>query len=73
MGVCLMEDRIARHHQPCWECTKAYGGCAWSARFEPVPGWIATRRQRSPNGAGGVGDTYAILYCPEFTQEARHT
>ncbi len=35
--------------QPCWSCTKACGGCAWTEvdpqtgkiRFEPIPGWDA--------------------------------
>ena len=25
----------------CFDCQLAIGGCEWSAKFEPVPGWTA--------------------------------
>lgn len=42
--------------QLCWTCAKACGGCAWSRRFDPVPGWKAERTRMG----------YSILACPEY-------
>lgn len=51
----------------CWDCTKAgVKGCAWSKRFEPVPGWKAERVMR-PDVRGG--ETFHVISCPEFEQD----
>ena len=54
--------------QPCWDCANACGGCNWSARYEPVPGWDATPTERVlSDGTGGlrVITSYEIRDCPE--------
>lgn len=35
----LSDCYIAPYSQPCWDCINACGGCLWSAKGEPVPGW----------------------------------
>lgn len=72
MGVCLMEDFIARQQQPCWECAKACGGCAWSRSFQPIQGWDAEKRVISNTGGCGrtLTESYYIRSCPEYEQEA---
>lgn len=50
--------------QLCWGCAKACGGCSWSKRFEPVPGWTAVPTllcERIPS--------YRITECPEFVSD----
>ncbi len=37
----LSDCYIAPYSQPCWDCINACGGCSWSAKGEPVPGWKA--------------------------------
>lgn len=65
---------------PCDVCANACGGCEWSDRFEPVPGWEAipmTIRARDmwtkPNGKFGYYyhdvDSYAIIDCPKLVVE----
>jgi len=46
----------------CWRCARAGGGCPWSARLEPVPGWTA----RQVEGTQHNGDTYKVEACPLF-------
>ena len=53
----------------CWDCSNATGGCLWSKRLKPVPGWkiIPTRKTSSD------GRDYAsciVLECPEFKRDA---
>lgn len=69
MGSCLKQPST----QPCWDCAKACGGCAWSARGEPIPGWDATERVLYHRGWKGQAKTtsFAIRYCPEFEPEVR--
>lgn len=57
----------------CWECARAYGGCSWSAKFEPVRGWRAEKmsRVRRRCGAEEEWESYDVLECPEFEQEDR--
>lgn len=52
--------------QLCWECGKAVGGCPWSKRFEPVPGWtaVATKVKQQTT----MLDTYCIIACPLFAE-----
>lgn len=56
--------------QPCWTCQNCYGGCNWSARFEPVEGWIATPRTYGQIICGIQSmESYEILYCPEYVND----
>lgn len=63
--------------QLCWDCANVYGGCEWSARFEPVPGWYATPTSRvlkvGGKGKGGtrVASSFVIHYCPKFRRDTR--
>ena len=56
--------------QLCWTYANACGGCEWSLRFEPVPGWDATPTSRvlKVGGKGGtrVASSFVIHYCPKF-------
>lgn len=56
--------------QPCWDCANACGGCEWSARLEPVPGWDATPTQwvlkYSRKGGTRVEASFEIRSCPKF-------
>ena len=57
--------------QPCWTCKKCYGGCNWSKRFEPVPGWDATPTNKGTpgNGTGNYYESYDIHSCPEYEND----
>lgn len=51
--------------QPCWDCANACGGCEWSARFEPVPGWDAIPTTRTVSGKF-VEKSFSVRACPKF-------
>ncbi len=52
--------------QPCWDCSRACGGCSWSADLTPVPGWTAVPRIWED------GDiSWRIIHCPLFRKEPR--
>lgn len=57
----------------CWDCAKAYGGCSWSAKFEPVEGWDAEATAREHHRLGILQDwtSYHVKACPEFEVEER--
>lgn len=55
--------------QPCWTCTKYLGGCPWSARFEPVPGWDAEPVEKSGNNTNPPISTYDIKSCPMYVND----
>lgn len=60
--------------QPCWSCTKYAGGCSWTRKFEPIPGWDAVPTVKSGSCRGnGVKyapiETYDIRYCPEYEDD----
>ena len=63
--------------QLCWTCANACGGCEWSLRFEPVPGWDATPTSRvlkvGGKGKGGtrVASSFVIRACPKFRRDTR--
>ena len=63
--------------QLCWDCANVYGGCEWSARFEPVPGWDATPTSRvlkvGGKGKGGTRLAFSLMihYCPKFRRDTR--
>lgn len=73
----LADCLIAPHRQPCWDCGNACGGCSWSARGEPVPGWDATPTSRVLK-VGGKGKnrtrvetSFVIHTCPKFRRDER--
>ena len=55
--------------QPCWTCTKYLGGCPWSARFEPVPGWDVEPVEKSGNNTNPPISTYNIKSCPMYVND----
>lgn len=62
--------------QLCWTCANACGGCPWSRRFEPVPGWTAheTKLRIVSVGRGRkytirMADTYEIEACPLYVAD----
>lgn len=58
--------------QLCWTCKNACGGCSWSRKFEPVPGWTAVAvAMRYRDGKTRDVDTYSITACPEYVEDAR--
>lgn len=67
----LKDCCVKPHAQPCWDCAKACGGCTWSEKLEPVPGWVAKKRVRYHKANGQMLEdvSYAIKYCPEFEPE----
>lgn len=61
----LKPHKYKNHIQPCCTCKNAYGGCEWSARFEPVPGWMAEKTILD-SGAERYCESYRIDYCPKY-------
>lgn len=57
----------------CFDCKKACGGCSWSERFEPVPGWKAKKvvQKSIINKKVRVCDTYQIAACPLFERDEK--
>ena len=56
----------------CFDCARACGGCSWSARFEPVPGWTAEpvkTKYYADHSGPQFTDTYSITACPLFTPD----
>ena len=53
--------------QLCWSCGNAYGGCEWTDRFEPVPGWDATQTLLD-QGAERMVRSYCIKSCPKYVK-----
>ena len=68
----LADCLIAPHRQPCWDCANACGGCSWSARGEPIPGWkaepviIRNHLDRGPENFSAK--SFKIYACPQFTR-----
>ena len=61
----------------CWFCKKATcSGCSWSARFEPVVGWVAeptTLTQHSGSnkkmtGIDKIIPSFHVISCPEYLE-----
>lgn len=69
-NIKLSDCLIAPHRQPCWDCANACGGCEWSSKFQPVPGWDASPVIQKFHGGGTPRDyltgSYAIRACPKF-------
>lgn len=55
----------------CWQCKRAYGLCAWSARFKAVKGWEAepTIIQGEKKGNKLEIPSYDVKKCPLFIQD----
>lgn len=51
-------------YQICWDCKNACGGCEWSDRLEPVPGWTAKKVKKFDHGLEYT--TYSIKKCLKF-------
>ncbi len=51
----------------CWKCARACGGCSWSARFEPVDGWVAKRTNLKCYSY--ESESYDVRKCPLFEYE----
>ena len=47
----------------CWDCKKACGGCRWSDKLLPVPGWTAKETTNK------IGVSYIVLECPQFERD----
>lgn len=71
----LSDCLITPHRQPCWDCINACGGCSWSAKGEPVPGWKAEPaiiQAHLNRGAGNFSaKSYKIYACPQFRADQR--
>ena len=57
--------------QLCWTCQKACGGCSWSSKLKPVPGWTAEYVEAvTYHGSEQVrSEGYNIFSCPEYVQD----
>lgn len=59
--------------QPCWSCANACGGCEWSAKGEPIPGWEAeprTIKYNDPKGTRWV-HSFSITRCPKYEHDGK--
>lgn len=67
----LEDCYVKPNQQLCWNCKNACGGCSWSQKFEPIPGWVAEERvlYHRGNGIKNKTTSYSIRYCPEFEQD----
>ena len=64
-------DHPARRATLCWDCAKACGGCRWSKKLKPVPGWTAEHFEAVLYSNGYIKrDTYIVTACPEFERDA---
>ena len=60
--------------QLCWTCARACGGCSWSANFQPVKGWTATKTiMNVDRGAYEKRriKTYKIRACPLYVCDTK--
>ena len=54
-------EHVPRSQTLCFDCRNATGGCSWSARLEPVPGWDAVTTMISSSLP-----SYHVRACPLF-------
>lgn len=56
--------------QLCWDCANACGGCSWSAKGEPVPGWkaepVIIRNHLNRGSENFSAKSFKIYSCPKF-------
>ncbi len=60
---------ISYTNELCFKCKNAYGGCAWSKKFDPVEGWVAEEvenKYRSEKDPNMKKKSWHILACPQF-------
>ena len=57
-------QKLFENEQLCWNCKKACGGCLWSDKDLPVPGWEA--EATIVKDSEGDFTSYEIKKCPEF-------
>jgi hypothetical protein len=62
----MAKKRQEENGQLCYICQKACGGCSWSKRFVPVPGWDA--KPTIIKDKEGYISSYKINKCPEFVR-----
>ena len=56
----------------CWDCrlsTGKGGICPWVRNFEPVPGWVALRRDLVYGTKLNI--SYRVISCPLFIRSER--
>lgn len=68
--MCMNRTSFPQSQQLCWKCANACGGCPWSARFQPVPGWLAEpviiKSHMDCGPDGFMAKSYKIYFCPQF-------
>ena len=55
--------RNDRSNELCFHCVNGAGGCEWSNRLQPVPGWTAEYTEKTGN--------YWITACPKYEEGDR--
>lgn len=65
---------MAKNDTLCWDCKFATGGCPWVDKWQPVPGWEATKtkvfsysnydKKGKPNHS--FYESYIVTICPIF-------
>ncbi len=74
-NIVLAGCYIAPYSQPCWDCANACGGCPWSAKFQPVPGWdaepVIIRNHLNRGEENFSAKSYKIYACPQFRADPR--
>ena len=77
-NICAAHERYWTHKSKmygetiCWSCANACGGCEWSERFRPVPGWTAVETvikiNATVNGSSQKTETqsYHVISCPKY-------
>ena len=64
-----MPNDYQKNQTICWDCANATGGCAWSARREPVAGWNAEpRRFKMDHKTDSC--SYIVRACPMFERDS---
>lgn len=67
-------DKCRNGETICWTCRRSTNsGCPWSARFQPVPGWTAERRDiLSYDGEKYIPtESYRVSVCPLYLEDRR--
>ena len=57
----------------CWKCSRACGGCSWSADFIRVDGWNAIPTVIHADHGRGYGEdvpSFIVTACPQFDDDS---